>query len=437
MNWIKTIIHALAASMTAKVFAMGLRFVTICLLPLWLAPAEIGWNAVILAIINFVIAIIDFGFGTALIKEKTCTVRMYQSVLTFILMISVVGSGAMISFADPIARVFSFPPFILVISAFAIPFSVFAIVPNALLQRELRFTSLAIRDLIGEIAFSATALLLAIFGYTWLCVPIALVVQRIIRWLVSTLSIQYVPGFALSWSDLRQLFSFSMYQLGNITIAQLANRLDTFLLSIFLTPSMLGFYSQGQQLSTIPVQSITGTATNVFFATFAKLQDDLEKFKTLFIKIVGVMFFVSLAIIGIAFPAMGLIPKVYSSAWQESVEIARNLCFSIPFFAFSAIEGILISVGGERRRLASSIARMAVMAIGICILFGLWSSEANPRNVAWIVLASSATGACMNFQYLWNKLALCSKDAHPWIKYAIAGACIAIIGIVVTRFWGL
>ena len=189
MNWIKTIIHALAASMTTKVFAMGLRFVTICLLPLWLTPAEIGWNAVILAIINFVIAIIDFGFGTALIKEKTCTVRMYQSVLTFILMISVVGSGAMISFADEIARVFSFPPIILVISAFAIPFSVFAIVPNALLQRELRFTSLAIRDLIGEIAFSATALLLAIFGYTWLCVPIALVVQRIIRWLVSTLSI--------------------------------------------------------------------------------------------------------------------------------------------------------------------------------------------------------------------------------------------------------
>ena len=141
MNWIKTIIHALAASMTTKVFAMGLRFVTICLLPLWLTPAEIGWNAVILAIINFVIAIIDFGFGTALIKEKTCTVRMYQSVLTFILMISVVGSGAMISFADEIARVFSFPPIILVISAFAIPFSVFAIVPNALLQRELRFTA--------------------------------------------------------------------------------------------------------------------------------------------------------------------------------------------------------------------------------------------------------------------------------------------------------
>lgn len=435
MNWIKTIIRALATSMMARVVAMGLRFITICLFPLWLVPAEIGWNAVIMAIINFSIAVIDLGFGTALIKEKACNERMYHSVSTLILSFSVLGAAAMILLADAIGQFFSFPPIILIISAFSIPFSVFAIVPNALLQRDLRFTSLAVRDLIGEIAFSASAIIFAILGHTWLCVPIALVAQRIVRWLVSTLSVQYTVGIALSWMDLRKLLSFSLFQLGNITITQLANRLDTFLLSTFLTPSMLGFYSQGQQLSTVPIQSITGTVTNVFFASFAKLQDDLPKFKILFVKIIGLMIFSSLSIIGFVFPAVGLIPVIYSPAWLESVEIARNLSFSIPLFAFSAIEGILICVGGERRRLVSSIARMLVMAAGTCILFGVWESASSARNVAWVVFVSVAVGAGVNFHYLWKKLNLCANDVRPWAKHVVAGFLFASAGIAATRFF--
>ncbi len=437
MNWIKTVIRALAASMSARAAAMIMRFAAVCLLPIWLTPAEIGWNAVIMAIVNVAIAVIDFGFGTALIKEKTCSVRMYRSVFTLILAFSLIGAALMIAFSDPVGRFFSFPPVILIISAFAVPFSVLSIVPNALLQRDLRFASLAMRDLIGEAAFGATAIGLAWSGQTWLCVPAALVVQRFARWIVSTASISYSPGFAFCLGDLRKLLSFSLCQFGNITVAQLANRLDTFLLSVFLAPSALGFYAQGQQLSIFPVQSLTGAATNVFFATFAKIQDDPEKIRTLFVKITGILFFVSIAAIGLAYPAMGLIPVIYSPAWQDAVEIARNLCFCIPFFALCALEGILIAIGGERRRLAASIVRMIVMGAGICLLFGVFRAAALPQNVAWIVLASAAAGSAMNFRFIWRKLRLTPKDAVPWIKFALSGVAGAAAGIAITRLFGL
>lgn len=437
MNWFKLILRALATSLTTRVLAMGLRFVTICLLPIWLVPAEIGFNAVLMAILNFSIAIIDLGFGTALIKEKTCTIAMYRSVLTLILAFSLLGSGSLIFFSASIGAFFSIPPILLILSAFAIPFSVLTIVPNALLQRDLRFTNLALRDLFGEVAFCATALFLAIDGATELCVAIALVAQRIVRWLISSLSIRYSPGLAFHWGEIQKLLRFSLFQLGNLTVTQLANRLDTLLLSIFLTPTMVGFYSQGQQLSTIPVQSVTGTVTNIFFATFAKLQDEVEKFKALFIRIVRGMLFLSLLAVSIAYPAMGLIPRIYGADWAASVEIARTLCFSLPFFVMSCLEGILITVGGERRRLASSLMRMGIMALGISLCFTVFSATANACDVARIVFISAFVGTMLNFQYLWKKLDMTAKDARAWLKPLLGGAILTALSLTLTHLFAL
>ena len=430
-HYLTTIVKALATSMGARVFAMGLRFVTICLLPFWLAPSEIGWSAVIMALTNLVVAVSDFGFGTALIRESSVSRRMGQSVFVLVVGASVVMGIVMIVGAAGLEALFSVPAWLVMISAFAVPLSAMTILPNALLQRELRFTSLAVRDLVGEVSFSVTAVWLAVCGETMTCIAWALVVQRAVRWIASSVAVEWRPGFRIVWSYIRRLLSFSMFQLGNITITQLANRLDMFLLSVFMPPAVLGYYAQGQQLSTTPVQSLMGAATNVFFASFAKLQSDEARLRELFVKVMKGVIVCGFGAVGVMVPAMGLIPVVYDASWTPSVGIARILCLSIPFVAASAFEGLLITIGGERRRLFSSLLRTGIMAGGIWMLFGVCPT-AGAWHVAWLVFVAFGVGVGVNMQYIFGRLRLTRSDVRVWIRPLMAGLAIAVTGILLT-----
>lgn len=435
MNYVQTVIRALATSMGARALSMGLRFITVCLFPFWLSPAQVGFAAVLMALINLIIAFIDLGFGTALIKEKNVTERMGRSVFTLLVAVATIVTAVCILFTDTICAQFSLPSIALLIALFAIPFSVFAIVPNALLQRDLRFTSLALRDLLGEIAFSATAITLAILGFHLTCVAWALLIQRMVRWLVASFSVSFVPKLTCHRADIRQLLSFSLFQLGNISITQMANRIDTFLLSVFLPPAALGFYSQAQQLTIFPVQSMSGAVTNVFFASFSKIHADTQKIRELFLKMMRGVIFFALVLFACLYPAVGLIPVIYGDAWQSSVEIARMLSFSVPLFAAATLEGILISVGGEKRRLAASLTRALLMTGGLLFLFLALPNDATPNAVAIIVFFASAAAFALNFSFLIKKIGIRARDARSWLKPAALGMLLSIASIILTRIF--
>jgi len=436
-SFIHTIIKGIATSMGARVITMGLRFVTLCLLPIWISPAEIGWMAVIMAITNLIIALSDLGLGTALVKAKDCPNQMYQSVFTLTIIVAVGISLALILGAPILQDIFQVPAYLLIIAAFAIPTSSLTIVPNALLYRNLKFTGLALRDLLGEAAFSGTAITLAVLGYTEICVAVALVAQRFVRWIAATTSINWTPAFIVNKSHLTELRSFSLYQFGTLSVIQIANRLDTFLLSIFLPPTNFGFYTQGRQLSSNPTEALSSATCSVFFAAFSKVQNDPKQLRALFIKFIKYLIPASFLIAAGLYPALGLIPVFYSPTWAPSVDLGRILCFSIPFYAFMSIEGIMITVGGERRRLFTTITRTLLMTAGICGAFLLFPDIASANIVAWLVCVAMAVSVALNLSYLIKCFKITATDAKRWFPLAIAGIILLATSVAVTHLTGI
>ena len=209
---------------------------------------------------------------------------------------------------------------------------------------------------------------------------------------------------------------------------------DTFLLSYFVPSASLGVYSQGQQLSTQPVEVLACTTRRVFFASFSKVQKDERQLHDLFVRLFRLVLGGSAALAGVMFPLMGLIPIIYNDAWQPTVGIARVLCLSIPCYALMAFEGVLITIGGERRRLISTIIRASIMSVGIIILFTALP-DADMRHVAALVLLSSAIGVVCNIQYIIQALHVTRHDLKRCIMPVAAGLFIMAAGIIITMLF--
>lgn len=434
MNILKTILHGLVTSLGLRAMSMALRFITICLLPLWLTPTEIGIMALILICVNLPIALADFGFGTALIKEKQATETMLQSVFTFVLSTATLIALAIILGAPLLERAFSLPAGLAILAAFALPFNAFAIVPNAILQRELRFTNLAIRDVIAEITFSVSALALAICGFGATSIAIAVVAQRIVRWLIASISVKWAPKLAFHRDDMKQLSKFSRYQFASITITQLFNQIDKLLLAAYLSPTALGFYSQAQQFTVYPVQTLSGTANNVFFASFSKVQDDEKLLQDLFVKIIRGFLLANGLLIGCIAPALHLIPVFYKPEWAQVIPLALVFCLFLPAFCGFIFEGIMISIGGEKLRVKTSTLKLCLLVTLTVAIFSIFHELNGPIVMAAILGSATMLSTSINFIYIVRQLKLTKKHAKMCLKPALLALLLAITGYAISLY---
>ena len=390
--------------MTARVLSMAIRIISVLLLPIWLDPSDIGYIALILACINLPIAFSDLGFGSALIKQKDLDENDYRAVYTLnvvtgliLVVVLFFGAGVLSSWMDAPDLAKYLP-----IAVWAIPFSVFAIVPNAKLQKDLRFVSLAKRDFIGELAYSLITVILAAAGFGVYCVAIGLIAHRFVRFLLARIAVDWKPALVWRPSAIRKMFGFSFYQSLSLIFTQLFYNLDKILLATFLSPTALGYYNLSYQVGVSPIYSLMGTVKNVFFAAFVKIQDNLKESAQIFGKILKYSILLPVAISAVGMPWIQYIPVVYGEKWADAVPIAQFL------FAFSVIitmdiyEGIVIAIGKVRVRVISSFVRLVLMVGALCLLNKLVTLT--PLMVAICLVSCCCLAGMINLFVILRKL---------------------------------
>ncbi|GEM_PF-3174398 len=434
----KKITGGLVASMGARLLAMSLRIVSVLLLPLWLSPTEIGYTALIMVCVNLPITFADLGLGTALIKHQQLDESDFHSVYTLNIITATVSALALLYFADPISIAVNAPSLkgLLPIAAFAIPLSVLAVVPNVKLQRDLRFNSLAARDIAGEIAFASSSLALAVLGFGAMSIAIALVFQRLVRYLTASIAVDWRPKLALRLRSFQKLFSFSMWQVFSLVLTQLFYNLDKLLLSSILSPLPLGYYNISLQIAINPISSLTGAACNVLFAGFAKLQNNIQACRALFTQVLRYLLLVPLCVSAVGYVWLRFIPSVYGAEWTDATPIAQVLFAAAVIFSFDLIEGVIIAFNGERRRVFSSIARLSFMILGILAL----QSALSPMRLAIILIAANSISAASNIHFAINRLGIQAKSLLEVIRVlppllAFLALAVLLVKLDFIRLW--
>lgn len=167
---------------------------------------------------------------------------------------------------------------------------------------------------------------------------IAIVAEHFLHFIFSFILISYKPRFKIDKKQFYELYSFGGWlQLKNI-FAWLAGNIDVAIVGNALGPLSLGLYNRAQSISNYPRTFIDSVINNVAYPLYSQINDDLERTKTIILKIQNVvLFFISILAVIVILYGDWIVLIVLGSSWMQMVTP-----FKIIFIAY-LFHSILLS----------------------------------------------------------------------------------------------
>jgi O-antigen/teichoic acid export membrane protein len=350
-----------------------------------LSPSAFGVMALGVAVVEFGRLLVDQGFSRNIVQRMDLDDEhldtAFWTALTSGGVLTVVG----VALAPLVAGAFDEPQLTSVLRWLSVNFllAAFTTTQMAILQRALRFRSIAIRRLISVAAGGAVGVGVALAGGgVW-----ALVAQNLTQSLVAVVVLWTVsswrPGRRFSRSRFREMASFATTTLSIEIVGYFARRGDDLLIGAFLGSVALGFFNVAYRILTIVTEVFTSTINAVAFPVFSRLQGDPTRIRSALHMATRMSSAVAFpAFLGLSVLAPEFVRVLFGDRWDTSVDVLQiiaivGLLRSVTYFNRS----LLIALGKPAWELAwvtlSVSTKVAAFAIGY--RFGL-------TGVAWAVV---------------------------------------------------
>jgi len=363
----------------------GLAVVISIILARLLGPKAFGLIGMVMVFTGFATVFGDMGLGAAVIQRRDLQNRHVNAVFWanlvagITLMLVVAAAGVLIArfYKEPALK-----PLTACIS-FSFLLSSLAVVQSALLNREMKFRTVAVVEILSVSVSGAVAITMALckFG-VWSLVAQTLGASLstvLLLWSISS----WRPSLPVQWSALRDLFAFSGSLLGFNSLNYWIRNLDKLLIGKFMGSEPLGLYSRAYSLMFQPVMQISGMTSRVMFPAFAEIQHDKERVKRIYFRSVELIALVTFPLmIGVLSTARNLVPLLLGPQWLNIVPLLQVFC----------VIGLLQSVEATGGWIYTSQGRTDIMfkwGVGSGIVTGLSfviGMHWGVRGVAWAYL---------------------------------------------------
>jgi O-antigen/teichoic acid export membrane protein len=302
-----------------------------------LTPADFGLLALATSVTAVLQVVSDSGFSRALVQRKSLDARDASTAFWTSLAIAVVLAVALAVAAPLIASLLSAPTLapILQVLSLALPISALSQVPAALLERNLDFKPLSIRQFVGALCGALVSIPLALVGWgVW-----ALVAQTLVAALAAVIALwastEWRPRFEYSWTSLRSLWKVGGAILGVDLMDAIQANIDKIVIGALFSPTELGYYFLAQRLGTILIELVTSVIARVSLTTFSRVQDDPIRLNRIFRQLTFAASAVSVGIFGlVAVLAAQIVPALFGPGWADAVPILWILA---PGWALGAV----------------------------------------------------------------------------------------------------
>lgn len=360
-----------------------------------LLPSDFGVVAMATVVSAFVAIFGTFGLGSALVQRSQIDARHVSAVFWLSLLIGV-GIGAVTAAAGPLAAWFYGEPrltTILLVLALQFPIAGLLTVPQSLLQRDLRWKTLARVELGATALSGAIAVTLAILGAgIW-----SIVVRSMITHATTAVMLMAIapvkPRLRIDGDAARQLMKFSLSFYGDQLLKFASRNLDTVLVGKFLGSGPLGVYSRAYALMIVPLGALVTPLFRVLFSAFSAIQDDHARIGSLHLRYVGALALVMLpASTGLSVAAEPAVLTVLGDRWLELVGVLRVLAPAASWHGIMGLySAIYMAKGRTDLQLKYTLIGRALMIVGTIV--GLnWGI----LGVAWGVSIGTMMDATVN-----------------------------------------
>ena len=401
-----------------------------------LTTVDFGLVALATVFIAFAQLFVDQGLGDALIQRTTVT-RLQIDTAFWVAVVTGAGMAVLgLLLAIPISVLVNEPDLapILMVLSFGFVVTSLSSVQLALLRRDMRFKSLAMRRLVAVAASGVIGVVAAVFlnWGAW-----ALVAQQISYGIVSVFMLWTVspwrPGLHWSRADFRELFSFGANIVGSDVLNFLSRNSDNLLVGAVLGAGPLGLYAVGYKILDTTQTLLVNAARKLAFPVFSRIQHDRERTQRAYGRVNRALSVIILpGYIGLSIVAQEAIVTLFGGKWAASGPVSATLYLIGPVLTLQVFSGALLNAAGQpgvvfRFRLLTT----AVHIIGFLIAVTVFKDIV---AVAAAFVIGSYLLLPLNL-YLQHKYAGISILGHLWqLRWVALCTTIMAAAVLAVRF---
>lgn len=272
-----------------------IQYTTTIILAALLTPSDFGLMAMAIVIVGFLEIFKDLGTAAAIIQNQ----NLSEESLSSIFWVNV-GFGLLVAIIVFLAAPLGADFFnnvkienILKVLSISFIFSSFGTVHKKLLEKELKFDSLAKIELVGVAIGAVVGISLALLEFgVWSLVLQSLsivVITTSLLWIMNS----WRPIFFFSYLKIKPIISYSLNLLGYNVFNYFVRNTDYLLIGKYLGERELGHYYLAYKIMLYPLQNVSLVVSRVLFPIYSKIQNDNERFRKIYTKVANAISFLT------------------------------------------------------------------------------------------------------------------------------------------------
>jgi O-antigen/teichoic acid export membrane protein len=374
------------ARLCAQAATFLLRLGSLMILARLLGPKDFGLVGMVTAFTGVLNLFRDFGLSSAAVQRETVTEEQVSTLFWINILLGFLLGLVAVALAPVIAAFYHEPRLVgvTVVVAAGFLFNAAGVQHSVLLQRQMRFTALAVIGVVSLIVGTAVAMGGAWAGYGYWALVAMTVSLPLTNTIGLWLSTGWIPGLPRRRAGIRSMIRFG----GTLTLSGLvvyvANNFEKVLLGRFWGADVIGIYGRAYQLINIPTDNLNSAAGEVGFSALSRLQHDPLRLKNYFLKGYSLIVALTLPITFVcALFADDVIFVLLGPKWKEAIPIFRLLAPTILVFAIAnPLSWLLSSIGlvGRLLKMGLVIAPLMIGGYLVALPYG-------PKGVAFALSA--------------------------------------------------
>jgi len=386
------------------------QFLMTLLMTYFVTPAQFGLVAFSLPFVAFIALLTDLGLSSAMVQRSTLTREETGAAVTLMLAIGVGCAAILAALAGPLAGAVRMEGLSTVLAALSISvvLSIAALGPRAVLERQLRYQTVAAVEAGASVTAAATGVVAAVLGWgIWALISYYVLVQ-VLRATAFAVITRHQIRLNLRWRGVSSILTFGGWVLASNILNFAARNIGNLLIGASLGSAAVGLYGIAFQVMIMPLTILSWPASGVLLATLSRMTDRRQQGN-----IVGAMMGATAII---TFPAMfyltfGLrypVTMVLSEHWIAAVPVISVLAPVGAVQSLAAYVGAVLLANGEARLQFNTSAANSVAMIATFVF-------ALPFGLVGMSQAYLVTATVISAALVWM---ICWKLRLPYLSLA-------------------
>ena len=415
------------------VLSEGFRFVlqtgSMIVIARLLSPGEYGVYNEVLALTGVVLLFKDAGLSMATVQREEITHDEVSTLFWINVGLGVVLS-IIIAVAAPILVLIYKEPrlfWVTIASGLAFLISGLGMQHGALLQRAMRYTTMARISVYSLLVSSVVGIGMALAGFSYWSLVGMTLASTIFGTVASFLSIPWIPGLPKRGTGILSMLHFGgTITLNNLIVYLAYNLVPNIVLGRFCGGvEVVGLYGRAYQLVNLPMQQLNNAIYKVAFPALSRIQNDSERVCRSFLAGYSVLLSINVPItVFTALFAEEIIHIMLGEKWLHAAPVLKLLTPAILGFALvNPLGWFMMATGLAKRSLQIAYLVAPVVIIGVLAgaPFGL-DGVATGFSAGVIALVIPIViwalhGTAISLRDYWNTV------KQPLLSGLVAGIC--------------